>query len=67
MSTYYRRKRRFIKDQPNILHTKINENNHRTLSFTDLNATYIIITDIIIHAKVFSVNVMSVIIVTDKV
>ena len=47
--------------------TKINGNNHRTLLFTVLNATDIIITDIIIHAKVFSVTVISVIIMTDKV
>ena len=48
-------------------HTKINGNNYRTLLFTDLNATDIIFTDIIIHAKDFSVKVMSVIIMTDKV
>ena len=41
---------------------------HRSLLFTDPNATIIIIfTDIIIHAKVFSVKVMSVRITTDKV
>ena len=40
-------------------HTKINGNNYRTLLFKDLNATDIIFifTDIIIHAKVFSVKV----------
>ena len=37
-------------------HTKINGNNHRTLLFTDLDATDIIFTDIIIHAKVFRVQ-----------
>ena len=37
------------------------------LLFTDLNATDIIFTDIIIYANVFSVKVMSVIIVFDKV
>ena len=47
-------------------HTKINGNNYRTLLFTDLIATYIIITDTIIHAKVFSVQVMSVIINYDR-
>jgi len=51
-------------------HNKINGNNYQTLLFTDLNATDIIITDIITHAKVFSVDVMSVmsvIIMTDNV
>ena len=50
-------------------HNKMNGNNYRTLLFTDLNATDIIniITDIFIDAKVFSVNIMSVIIMTDKV
>ena len=38
-----------------------------TLLFTDLHVTKIIFTDINIHAKVFSVKVMSVIIMTDKV
>ena len=48
-------------------HTKINGNNYRTLLFTDLSTTDIIFMDIINHSKVFSVKVMSVIIMTDKV
>ena len=41
---------------------------YKTLLFMDLNTTDIIFTDIIIHAKVFSVKIMSaVIIMTDKV
>ena len=49
----------------NILHFS-NGNNYRNLLFTDLNATYIMFTDIINHAKVFSVKVMSVINMTDQ-
>jgi hypothetical protein len=51
------------------LGTKIDENSYRNLFFTDINATDDIFTDImiIIHAEVLSVNVMSVIIMSEKV